>query len=1157
MDYRNRYRRGGIVGLQRGGSWWDRMVNSLQYNQLDERGLPGEGSSYVPQLNEEPLPERIASTGPSWLERELARSAALSTPEAMRKKAEDRRRYGLDGLPSPEEMEFISGPRERRGYTGPGPESQEGQRAAMLAEEADAPDNRMQLMRMLKDGRLTEEQYQAGMDNLMFGGAGRPRPEALLEEPAPTPAATADAEEAATTQAIAAAEAAAPSRPPLATPPTRSIREEMEDPYTWRVGGDHSVPGSFTNDAMIQGALREREMLDPLAGLMMSPEAPGSREDILADVRRRDLLEFPPVITDLLMEDQDPSVLRDEITRPPYIAPRHERALEGFEDLMIPGLPPAMDEQQRAELPPAMREAIPQARQARREARQAGATKALEEDMTKGMLGETRPEGLEAFLPGHSSYWDSMQDIPSDYSFDHPRPDLPEPSLFDTLDYEPHFLRDGGTGRRILENNRTTYDELGDRWFGDPLMTLGENLSGPIRYGDEVRIKPRSKNWLPYPMGYKEKMWEVARPSKFGRQTPEERLEQQRLMTTLGIEGHPMDHLRKMRALNALYYEPTEENPMGWRDPLAGTDYRRYQDGGVIPGYGIGGALGTIGGTLAGIFGGPTGAAAFGGLKGLFGKNKKKGFLKGILGGIIAGKSLGKVGKGLKEGWSAGAGLDLLGQLKSAGRGVSTDFTERILDPTLKSLSDPKMAAFVYPGYAQASRPDGGTDTSPGAMIAQQTPVMGASADPANWQDGRFIDPGQQKVAEIMRSARGGEVEQDEGEEDQGFDYRQQGTNRGEFDYLDDLSNFMSEPPSEGDEVVGNPFLDSDPGDYGTPVGRSVETTYNMNPYDEPGGLEEEMRRQLQQPDPLLQDPVGADPTHGLDDGGERPGDLGFVDQTALDPTQQFVENKFTGPAGHGIDMGHGYNQGTAPVTSTVPAKTGLAAGSVADHPDYVAGYHDETSKATGEAGASRVGLNPMKPQDQSALSQQQQDFISQFGKAEGGQIQEAPEQIRGLVKAALMGTLPDSSIDVTQLMAEVDRTYPGLIEAVANEIRAEQQMAGDGPPIVSEGYIPPFDDGMPESTGRVDDRAAVVSPMSDDAVAAGLERSLAEGGKVPISAVVAPEEYILDKQDTAASVQDLKAAVDHVAEASPTVSGPPMWDATRRRLDVEQGINA
>jgi hypothetical protein len=523
MDYRNRYRRGGIVGLQRGGSWWDRMVNSLQYNQLDERGLPGEGSSYVPQLNEEPLPERIASTGPSWLERELARSAASSTPEAMEKRARDNALYGLGGVPSPEEMEYLSGPRERRygrdALADTAARAKQHHDMGLLRPGEYEGDNREQLMRMLRDGKLTEEQYQAGMDNLMFGAAGRPRPGDPLEEPAPTPAATADAEEVATTQAIAAAEAAAPSRkpsrPPLATPPTRSIREEMEDPYTWRVGGDYGVPGSFANDAMIQGALREREMPDPLAGLMMSPEAPGSREDILADVRRRDLLEFPPVITDLLMEDQDPSVLRDEITRPPYIAPRHERALEGFEDLMIPGLPPAMDEQQRAELPPAMREAMPQARQARQEARQAGATKALEEDMTKGMLGETRPEGLEAFLPGHSSYWDSMQDIPSDYSFDSPRPDLPEPSLTGTLDYEPHFLRDGGTSRRILENNRTTYDELGDRWFGDPLMTLGENLSGPISFstrdGDEVRIKPRSKNWLPYPIGYKEKMWEVAR----------------------------------------------------------------------------------------------------------------------------------------------------------------------------------------------------------------------------------------------------------------------------------------------------------------------------------------------------------------------------------------------------------------------------------------------------------------------------------------------------------------------------------------------------------------------------------------------------------------------------------------------------------------------
>jgi hypothetical protein len=114
----------------------------------------------------------------------------------------------------------------------------------------------------------------------------------------------------------------------------------------------------------------------------------------------------------------------------------------------------------------------------------------------------------------------------------------------------------------------------------------------------------------------------------------------------LGMEEHPMDHLRKMRALNALYYEPTEENPMGWRDPLAGTDYRRYQDGGVIPGYGIGGALGTLGSIGAGIFWWSSrGCSLWVVSRVCLGKNKKKGFLKGILGGIIAGKGLGKLGK--------------------------------------------------------------------------------------------------------------------------------------------------------------------------------------------------------------------------------------------------------------------------------------------------------------------------------------------------------------------------------------------------------------------------------------------------------------------------------------------------------------------------------
>jgi hypothetical protein len=53
----------------------------------------------------------------------------------------------------------------------------------------------------------------------------------------------------------------------------------------------------------------------------------------------------------------------------------------------------------------------------------------------------------------------------------------------------------GGTGRRILENMSSgaskIYDELGERWFGDPLTVLAQSPSGPISFstrdGDEVR----------------------------------------------------------------------------------------------------------------------------------------------------------------------------------------------------------------------------------------------------------------------------------------------------------------------------------------------------------------------------------------------------------------------------------------------------------------------------------------------------------------------------------------------------------------------------------------------------------------------------------------------------------------------------------------------
>ena len=1312
MDYRNRYRRGGIIGLQEGGSWWDRMVSSLKRKELDPSGLSGDGGYMGSQYGEDPsysvpgVPEADAHMDdPNWMNlgsdrggskyvRELRDRTPEEAPlppwmekEAARKRdIRDNWMYGLDGPPPPPPSVL----------------------------EADAHMDDPNWMNLGKD----EERRK----KLVRDDQAR-----ILNEMMPA----ADAEEAATTQAIAAAEAA--SGPPSGdrVPTGSGVPHSMDMPAELR-----DIALQTGEDELVRA--RTADLSRGLEPIYDRRRADRELEEVnsMSQLLSNTLGMGGPPITDLLMEDLDPAVMRDKITQPAYTSPRELRALEDYKDLILN--PPSESGLRLPEEVVGPESEYPSA-----------ITDLLMEDMDprRMMEGVTQPpymspreqRSLEDYKdlilnpPSESGFTlpgigpEGFQEVPSDYSFDYPRPDLPEASLFDTLDYEPHFIRDGGTSRRLLENNRTTYDELGEKWFADPLVALGENLSGQIAYGDEDRIKPRSKNWLPYPMGYKEKMWEVARPSKFGRQTPEERLEQQRLMTTLGMEDHPLDYMRRQRALNALYYQPTEENPMGWSDPLAGTDYRRtevgYQDGGYIPGYGLGGFLKKALTFGAGAIN-PALGAGVGGLMGLLDKkNRGRGFLKGALAGGLAGLATSKLAGGGKEAWdaTAGKGMSALEKIMSVGKGIGTG-----VDPAIKALSDPKVLAFGAPMLGNLMNPEP-EETVEDTSASSFNVAPSASSNPANWKDGKFIGA-QGSGLGVMQGGRhggyisgyenGGEFE-DEFEEParrntnqldeqrrraeenrQNFIARREAESRRrreEAQVAEDIEPAVPatiaatppapaprpqapveapvenvepvarpiieqvasavpntaaatpvEAPVENVEPVARPAIESvapveapvepwqlpqepvegrdeyepvvnqirdvvpqttafmpEPGEEGEneevqDVMTSAQATEAQaqaeaqriqdeanaaaaanqveNPYGPPLGndptqaqiderarkMEIERRRQLNQPDPLLQDPVGADPTHGLDDGGEDPADLGFVDQTtqspAEDPTKQYIENQFTGPTGHGIEepyMGHGYNEPPPPAAPAVPATPVGNAGGVADHQDYVAGYHDETAKGTGETGASRVGLNPMKPQDQSALSTQQQDFIAQFGKAEGGPIQEAPAQIRDIIKAALMGTLPDSSIDVTQLMSEVSRQYPGLVEEIANEIRYEQQQAGGGPEVVREGYIPPFNDGMPESSGRVDDRAAAVLPSSDTGVSAGLERALAKGGKIPMGAVVAAEEYILDKENTAANVQDLKKAVDYVAKANPRVSGPPMWDATRGRLDMEQGINA
>ena len=123
MDYRNRYRRGGIVGLRNGGrgpqegfsnpfggiaDWWRRQSN-----------------------------RPLSQVGPE--EQMLRENAAKQKLRKSRGQlTEDQYQSAMNDLIAGNESHILdlsdpNAPRERRGYTGP--RSQEEQRAAMLAEE--------------------------------------------------------------------------------------------------------------------------------------------------------------------------------------------------------------------------------------------------------------------------------------------------------------------------------------------------------------------------------------------------------------------------------------------------------------------------------------------------------------------------------------------------------------------------------------------------------------------------------------------------------------------------------------------------------------------------------------------------------------------------------------------------------------------------------------------------------------------------------------------------------------------------------------------------------------------------------------------------------------------------------------------------------------
>ena len=311
MDYRNRYRRGGIIGLQEGGSWWDRMVSSLKRKELDPSGLSGDGGYMGSQYGEDPsysvpgVPEADAHMDdPNWMNlgsdrggskyvRELRDRTPEEAPlppwmekEAARKRdIRDNWMYGLDGPPPPPPSVL----------------------------EADAHMDDPNWMNLGKD----EERRK----KLVRDDQAR-----ILNEMMPA----ADAEEAATTQAIAAAEAA--SGPPSGdrVPTGSGVPHSMDMPAELR-----DIALQTGEDELVRA--RTADLSRGLEPIYDRRRADRELEEVnsMSQLLSNTLGMGGPPITDLLMEDLDPAVMRDKITQPAYTSPRELRALEDYKDLIL------------------------------------------------------------------------------------------------------------------------------------------------------------------------------------------------------------------------------------------------------------------------------------------------------------------------------------------------------------------------------------------------------------------------------------------------------------------------------------------------------------------------------------------------------------------------------------------------------------------------------------------------------------------------------------------------------------------------------------------------------------------------------------------------------------------------------------------------------
>ena len=541
-----------------------------------------------------------------------------------------------------------------------------------------------------------------------------------------------------------------------------------------------------------------------------------------------------------------------------------------------------------------------------------------------------------------------------------------------------------------------------------------------------------------------------------------------------------------------------------------------YANGGDIPGYFLGGKWGTrfkglvkkAAPVVLGAINPALGAGVGALISGVENKSLKSALMGGMT-GYLGGKALSSGLKG--AGLAAGREESLKGGLGALFKGQAK---EKALsgfgDAAYKYLADPKKLAALYPAMAELSEQEARENPVSGGQIpsaytAQSQAVMPQSATPG------YVAPAQGYAA--LPRAGGGLISLPlpgyaMGGSNQDFLYQRASDDEGAY--------------SQGGGGTAAKYLRGKLKKVGP--GKLKNVGYKKFPQQQ-----QQIRKQIPQ-------------TYA---GWGNNQDLPYQDEDT-------------------------YGQGDEGGTATMPPPPPPVSPFSAD-PTYRAGLMAETASETG--GAPMVGNNPFNMPTASQASQFDPAYgglMSRLsgqeelgagpapggGFAEGGSIDPSfmeledegmPPEIEQVAVMALTGQMPPAQ--AAELLDEIRKLFPAQIDELTNQIRVMAASEGGADGLVSEGFLPPYPDNGLQGNGEADDTVAI-GPMPTSGYQNGgstgdfetaFQERVAGGGPLPVRALLAGGEDIVNAKDAAAGRQEL---IDAATGIDPRLSpGAAVWD--------------